>query len=151
MITAEIKWILILLTISSIAYVIPDLWIHMRNPVGASILLVTNAICMSIYAYYYYHHEYTNPTFDKMSKMIISGLLYFFAWVLYLETLKSEKFSMISASQTIIMFVLGGAFAMAFLENKYNCTKIVALALGLAAVILFSYGESLPSYQIFNT
>lgn len=146
---SETKYILTLITLSCIAYIIPDMWIQLRNPVGASMLLLTNAICMTVYAFYYHGDEYFSPSPEKIWKMVVSGLLYFSAWMAYLEIVKYEKFSMSTASQTMIMFVLGGAFAMVYLENKYNCTKLFAFLLGLIALAIFAYSETLPSYQIY--
>lgn len=147
---SEIRYILTLVALSTIAYIVPDMWIHLRNPVGASMLLLTNAICMTIYACYYHGDEYSSPSTEKIWKMIMSGLFYFVAWMIYLEIVKYERFAVSNASQTIMMFILGGAFAMFYLENKYNCTKILAFVIGIIAIAIFAYGESLPSYPIFD-
>jgi glucose uptake protein GlcU len=142
------QWILLLIGISTVAFIIPDMWLHMRNPVGASILLITNAICMSIYAYYYHNEEFTNPASEKMIRMIISGILYFVAWMLYLNAIKYEKFALTSASSTIMMFILGGIF-MSFLDNKYNYTKLLAYSIGVTAIIIFFYAEDQEHFPIY--
>jgi glucose uptake protein GlcU len=126
------------------------MWIEMRNPVGASILLITNAICMTAYAYFYHNEECTNPSKEKVTRMILSGLFYFFAWMSYMETFKYKKFSVAYTIQTMIMFSCGGLFTMTMLDNKYNKTKLFSFVVGLIAISLFAYSETLPNYPIFD-
>jgi glucose uptake protein GlcU len=145
----ELRYILFLILISSLAYIIPDMWIELRNPVGASVLLLTNAICMTTYALLYHGEEYSSPSNEKLWKMTLSGMFYFIAWLIYIEIMKYEKFAFTAASQTIIMFILSGVFAMVYLENKYNCTKLFSFLIGLCAIGLFAYGDTLESYPVY--
>lgn len=148
--TGDILFIIMILIFSTIAFVVPDMWIHMRNPVGASILLMTNAICMTIYAYYYHRDECFSVNKDKVTKMILSGFLYFVGWILYISTFKYKKYSTALVSQTILALVLGGAFAMIYLENRYNTPKVISFIVGIVAIIIFAYGESQPTYPVYN-
>ena len=139
---------LFLVILSGIFCAMPDMWNNHKTPLYAGIIILTNAILMFIYTALFHRSSFNQIDNSIMGKMVLSGLLLFVSWVLFLQTVKHKKYT-IMALFWVVAFIASSIISVVVFGTKvtrYNTIGIILCIIGMVFIV-WSEADIIDSFQ----
>lgn len=106
------------------------------DPITLSVVSLGTAFCLALVYWFFFYHkkEFGN---DGLAVGAASGVIYFFALILFIVALQKGKASVVVTINALSAGV-AALLAIFFLSEKITILKLTGIVLGIIAVILLS-------------
>jgi hypothetical protein len=139
------KLSIILLIISAITLVIPDLW-HgtdehrkIKTILGISMILFIASICTFIYTYCYYDHLLAEISYDWLKPIGLVGILYTISTITYVHARENNSHLHLFSIQTLLTFIISEIIAFKMYNEGATQGKIIGIIITIIGVITMIY------------